>query len=122
MATAWWYGKSGGPFDISEAVPTPKARVLDAKKGDYVLGEAPEPIWKVPSALAEDPVAPLPVRDVLIVAAAKGGIAARSVVDGSVRWSAPDVVAASRYLSLSDRLVAAADRDGTLVSPACPLT
>ncbi|MFD9287237.1 PQQ-binding-like beta-propeller repeat protein [Streptomyces sp. NPDC060030] len=115
---AWWSWKAdgGGPFDVPPAVPTPKARVLDAKKGDYVLGETPEPIWKVSSALAKSPAAPLPVRDVLVVAAAKGGIAARSVVDGSVRWSAPDVVAAGRYLSLSDRLVAAVDGAGTLVT------
>ncbi|BFO14049.1 hypothetical protein SHKM778_04370 [Streptomyces sp. KM77-8] len=58
----------------------------------------------------------MPVRDVLVVAAAKGGIAAHDVVDGSVRWSAPDAVSAGRYLSLSDRLVAAVDRDGTLVT------
>ncbi|NUV69909.1 PQQ-binding-like beta-propeller repeat protein [Streptomyces sp. CAI-121] len=115
---AWWNRKAGdgGPFDVPPAVPAPKARVLDAKKGDYVLGETPEPLWKAPSALAEIRAAPLPVRDVLIVAAAKGGIAARSVVDGSVRWSAPDVMAAGLFLSLSDRLVAAVDRDGTLVT------
>ncbi len=117
-AAAWWSRRpdGDGPFDIPPAVAAPKARVLDAAKGDYVLGEAPEPLWQLTSALAESPAAPLPVRDVLVVASAKGGIAAHSVVDGSVRWSAPDVAATGRYLSLSDQLVAAVDRDGALVT------
>ncbi|MFI1282496.1 protein kinase [Streptomyces sp. NPDC020858] len=115
---AWWIGKGNhlGPFDIPPAVQTPQARVLDPKKGDYVLGSAPEPLWSVASALADNSPAPLPVRDVVIVGAPKGGIAAHSVVDGSLRWSAPGTVAGNRYLSLSDRLVAATDRNGTLVT------
>ncbi|MGW6982796.1 protein kinase domain-containing protein [Streptomyces sp. NPDC054932] len=104
------------PFNIPAAVRTPEARVLNAGKGDYVLGQTPEPLWSVPSALADDSPAPLPVRDVVIAGDAKGGIAARSVVDGSPRWSAPEVVAANRYLSLSDRLVVATDRNGALVT------
>ncbi|MFG2875037.1 protein kinase [Streptomyces sp. NPDC048337] len=114
---AWWSLSSGrGPFDIPPAVRTPTAPVLDAKKGDYILGQAPEPLWSVPSALSEDSPAPLPVRDVVIVGAPQGGITARSVVDGTLRWSAPEAVAANRYLSLSDQLVAATDRNGTLVT------
>lgn len=113
---AWWNRRADGPFDIPPAVATPKARVLDAKKGDYVLGEAPDPLWSVTSALAKDTPAPLPVRDVIIVGAAKGGIAARDVVDGSLRWSAPEAVAARRYLSLSDELVAAVDGSGVLLT------
>ncbi|MFD5324754.1 protein kinase [Streptomyces sp. NPDC127092] len=116
---AWWNlrdGRRGGPFDIPPAARAPRARVLDAKKGDYLLGSTPEPLWSVPGGVAEDTPAPLPVRDVVITGAPKGGIAARSVVDGSVRWSAPDTVAGGRYLSLSDRLVAATDRNGTLVT------
>ncbi|MFE9464501.1 PQQ-binding-like beta-propeller repeat protein [Streptomyces virginiae] len=116
-AAAWWgLASRPGPFDIPPAVPTPTAAVLDAKKGDYVLGETPEPLWSVSSAFSADAPAPLPVRDVVIVGAPKGGIEARSVTDGTLRWSAGEVVAAHRYLSLSDRLVAAADRDGTLVT------
>ncbi|MFF9014405.1 protein kinase [Streptomyces sp. NPDC014870] len=114
---AWWSRRSngaGGPFDIPPAVETPKARVLDPTKGDYVLGETPEPLWSVSSALGDPTPAPLPVRDVVIVGAPGGGIAARGVVDGSLRWSAPETVSAQRYLSLSDRLIAATDRSGTL--------
>ncbi|MFD7556203.1 serine/threonine-protein kinase [Streptomyces sp. NPDC059835] len=115
-ATAWWMRKGSDPFDVPAAVRTPEARVLDPKKGDYILGETPKELWRVPSAVAEESPAPLPVRDVVIVGAPKGGIAARSVVDGTLRWSVPDVVAANRYLSLSDRLVVATDADGTLTT------
>ncbi|MEV6329652.1 protein kinase [Streptomyces sp. NPDC051909] len=116
---AWWNlrdGRAGGPFDIPPAVKAPKARVLDAKKGDYLLGSTPEPLWTVPSGVAENTPASLPVRDVVVTGAPKGGIAARSVVDGSLRWSAPDTVATGRYLSLSDRLIAAVGRNGDLVT------
>ncbi|PJN09832.1 hypothetical protein CG723_21820 [Streptomyces sp. CB01635] len=56
----------------------------------------------------------LPVRDVVVLAAVSGGLTARNVVDGKHRWSAPDIRMSCRYLSLSDRLVAAADWDGIL--------
>ncbi|MFJ2597275.1 protein kinase domain-containing protein [Streptomyces erythrochromogenes] len=116
-SAAWWsVANRAGPFDVPPAVPVPAAAVLDAKKGDYVLGETPEPLWSISSAVAADSPAPLPVRDVVIVGAPKGGIAARSVVDGTVRWTAAEAVATNRYLSLSDRLVAAADAEGTLVT------
>ncbi|MFJ9762282.1 PQQ-binding-like beta-propeller repeat protein [Streptomyces erythrochromogenes] len=114
---AWWsVANRSGPFDVPPAVPAPVAGVLDAKKGDYVLGETPGPLWSVSSAAAEDTPAPLPVRDVVVVGAPEGGIVARSVVDGTVRWTAAEALAANRYLSLSDRLVAAADGDGRLVT------
>lgn len=117
---AWWSWKAGGtrrdPFDIPPAVKTPKAHVLSAKKGDYVLGETPDPLWSLTSALGDNSPAPLPVRDVIIAGAPKGGIAAHSVVDGKLRWSAPEAVAAHRYLSLSDELVAAIDQSGTLLT------
>ncbi|MFG2990993.1 protein kinase [Streptomyces sp. NPDC048257] len=117
---AWWNWRGDrirrDPFHIPAAVQTPKARILEPGKGDYVLGETPEPLWSIASAAGEDSPAPLPVRDVVIVGGAKGGIAAHSVVDGALRWSAPEAVAVNRYLSLSDELVAATDRNGTLVT------
>ncbi|WP_046777886.1 protein kinase domain-containing protein [Streptomyces yangpuensis] len=114
--TAAWWSRQSGPFDIPAAVKTPQGKLFDMKKGDYVLGETPAPLWSVPSAVSDATPAPLPVRDVVIVGAPKGGIAARSVVDGTLRWSAGEVAAAGRYLSLSDRLVAAAGHDGTLMT------
>lgn len=114
-ATWWFWRKSGtDPFDIPPAVATPKARLLSAEKGDYVLGQTPDPLWTRPSALSSDAPAALPVRDVLIVGDGKGGVTAHGVVDGKPRWSAPEAVAIRRFVSLSDRLIAAADGRGTL--------
>ncbi|MGV9519432.1 MULTISPECIES: PQQ-binding-like beta-propeller repeat protein [unclassified Streptomyces] len=110
----WWRGRADGPFEIPPAVATPKARPYSAERGDYVHGQAPEPLWTVDSAADEQSPAPLPVRDVIVTGAPGGGLVARRVVDGSVAWQAPDPDAVRRYVSLSDRLVAAADRDGVL--------
>ncbi|MFI8814271.1 MULTISPECIES: protein kinase domain-containing protein [unclassified Streptomyces] len=112
----WWSGREsgGGPFAIPPAVPTPKARALSTERGDYVNGETPKPLWTVASAVDAKTPAPLPVRDVILAGAKGGGLVARSVVDGSVTWKAPGAEAVRRYVSLSDRLVAAADGDGVL--------
>ncbi|MGW1168768.1 protein kinase domain-containing protein [Streptomyces sp. NPDC002550] len=112
----WWFWRKdrSNLFDIPPAVATPKARLLSAEKGDYVLGQTPDPIWTRPSVLSADAPAPLPVRDVLIVGDSKGSITAHNVVDGKPRWSAPEAQAISRFVSLSDRLVAAVDSHGTL--------
>ncbi|MEU8027856.1 serine/threonine-protein kinase [Streptomyces sp. NPDC049099] len=115
-AATWWFWRKDGShlFDIPPAVAAPKARLLSADKGDYVLGQTPAPLWRRPSALSSDAPAPLPVRDVLIVGDAKGGVTAHSVADGKPRWSAPEALAIRRFVSLSDRLVAAVDGQGTL--------
>ncbi|MFV0133307.1 serine/threonine-protein kinase [Streptomyces sp. HMX87] len=116
----WWFWKSrrGGsdPFGIPPAVDTPAARLLSAEKGDYVLDETPGPLWRHTSVLGDDSPAPLPVRDVLIVGDREAGVTARGVVDGKVRWSAPEAVAVRRYVSLSDRLVATVADDGSLLT------
>ncbi|AWL40136.1 MULTISPECIES: PQQ-binding-like beta-propeller repeat protein [unclassified Streptomyces] len=111
----WLHGRDRrDPFSVPPAVKTPKAPALSAEKGDYVYGETPEPLWRRSSVFGDDTPAPLPVRDVIVVGAPGGGIAAHSVVDGEVRWTAPGTASARRYVSLSGRLVAAADRDGVL--------
>ncbi|WBO64427.1 protein kinase domain-containing protein [Streptomyces camelliae] len=114
-ATWWFWRKNHSDlFDVPHAARTPTARLLSADRGDYVLGQTPAPLWTRPSALSSDTPAPLPVRDVLIVGDAKGGITAHSVVDGKPRWSAPEAMAIRRFVSLSDRLIAAVDGQGTL--------
>ncbi|MFJ8760412.1 serine/threonine-protein kinase [Streptomyces cyaneofuscatus] len=110
----WWRGRAGDPFDIPPAVATPTARPYSAERGDYIHGQTPDPLWTVESALDAQTKAPLPVRDVIVAGARGGGLVARRVVDGSVAWTAPDTDGRRRYVSLSDRLVAAADRDGVL--------
>ncbi|EST39370.1 hypothetical protein N566_02400 [Streptomycetaceae bacterium MP113-05] len=115
---AWWLaqdGKRDDPFDIPQAVRTPKAHLLSADAGDFVVGEEPpKRLWGKFDILSDDTPAPLPVRDVVVYGALGGGLRARNVVDGEERWTASEVKATGRYLSLSDRLVAAVDDEGVL--------
>ncbi|MFD8545148.1 serine/threonine-protein kinase [Streptomyces sp. NPDC059649] len=101
-------------FAFPPAVKTPMAHVLNADDGDFIVGGSPKPLWGPIDVLAEDTPAPLPVRDVIVVGAAGGGIAAYNVVDGTRRWAAKGIRGQGRYLSLSDRLIAAVDTKGTL--------
>ncbi|WP_347404563.1 protein kinase [Streptomyces sp. MST-110588] len=118
-ATAWWLHpgppvKKPDLFAFPPAVRTPKAHVMSADDGDYIKGEPPKALWGPLKVVADDSPAPLPVRDVIVLGAPGGGIAAHNVVDGRRRWTAPAIRAAGRYLSLSDRLIAAVDARGTL--------
>ncbi|MGP8299479.1 protein kinase domain-containing protein [Streptomyces inhibens] len=101
-------------FAFPPAVKTPEAHVLSADEGDYIVGGSPKELWGPVEVLADDTPAPLPVRDVIVVGARGGGIAAYNVVDGKRRWAVRDIKATGRYLSLSDRLIAAVDAKGTL--------
>ncbi|MFG2135641.1 PQQ-binding-like beta-propeller repeat protein [Streptomyces sp. NPDC048650] len=117
-AVAWW-PRSQPPrkpdlFAFPPAARTPAAHVLNADDGDYITGGSPKKLWGPVETVADDSPAPLPVRDVLVFGASGGGIAAVNVVDGKRRWAAREVSAPSRFLSLSDRLIAAADAKGTL--------
>ncbi|GHI04451.1 protein kinase [Streptomyces cellostaticus] len=117
--TGWWLLRDGGQsrkdlFTIPPAVKTPAARILSADEGDYIVGEAVKPLWERKGAVGTDSPAPLSIRDVIIAGTMSGGIAAFNVVDGKRRWQAPDMVMTSRCLSLSDRLLVAADKEGTL--------
>ncbi|MER6708282.1 PQQ-binding-like beta-propeller repeat protein, partial [Streptomyces fumanus] len=111
---AWWLSGDGAaagssdPFDIP-----PAARVESASLGSDT-GEI-EPLWG-PLEDVADPESPppLPVRDVVVVAAAGGGVAAHDVTDGTERWRADDARGDAGYLSLGDRLVVTADQDGTV--------
>ncbi|MFF1689420.1 MULTISPECIES: protein kinase [unclassified Streptomyces] len=118
--TAWWLtresekAKEASAFDIPPAVRKPQARVLTADGGDYIVGDSPKELWGSQPMASPDGPGLLPVRDVVVFAAVGGGLTARNVVDGKHRWSAPDIRMSCRHLSLSDRLVAAADWDGIL--------
>lgn len=128
---AWWLrrdggtgtggdtGKKAGPFDIPPAVTTPAARLLDPNKGEVVFGiDAPplKPLWGPLDVAAGDSPSLLPVRDVIVFGAPGGGLAVHSVVDGKARWSASDVDASGRYVSLDDRLIAAVGPGGRLLT------
>jgi outer membrane protein assembly factor BamB len=122
-ATAWWFGGRGeeappqvkktDPFDIPPAVPTPEEPLLTVDPQAASVSK-PATIWSLEDEA--DPFSPklLPVRDVIVLGAASGGIAAYDVKDGTRRWSAPDLQPKRGYLSLSDRLVAGADDKGVL--------
>ncbi|WP_030346295.1 protein kinase domain-containing protein [Streptomyces sp. NRRL S-1022] len=118
----WWLLRGGesvrrrpdGPFDYPPAVKTPAARLLSADRGDYVVGGSPTELWRADDVTGARSPAPLPVRDVVIVGHPVSGVAALDVTDGKRRWSAPEMRTTSRCLSLSDRLVVAADAHGTL--------
>ncbi|MFD9096111.1 protein kinase [Streptomyces collinus] len=117
--TGWWLLRDGGPsrtdlFTVPPAVRTPSARLLSADAGDYIVGDPVKPLWQRKAAVATDAPAPLPVRDVVLAAAPAGGIAAFNVVDGKRRWQTSTVESRRRCLSLSDRLLVAADEEGTL--------
>ncbi|MFG3116720.1 serine/threonine-protein kinase [Streptomyces sp. NPDC048197] len=118
-AAAWWPRPPKPPkkkvdlFAFPPAAKTPKAHLLNADDGDFIVGEPLKELWAV-HLLAEDTPAPLPVRDVIVFGTRGGGIAAHNVVDGKRRWAAPDIKGTGRYLSLSDRLLAAVDSKGTL--------
>jgi eukaryotic-like serine/threonine-protein kinase len=65
---------------------------------------------------ASDSPAPKPVRDVILFGARNDGLAAHSVVDGKLRWNAPEVVTADGYISVSDQLSAAVGLGSKLVT------
>ncbi|MFJ8649238.1 serine/threonine-protein kinase [Streptomyces sp. NPDC093546] len=118
-AAVWWSTRprrTNELFDIPPAVKAPMGRLLDATKGDFVIGQSPEPLWTHKDALAEESPGPLPVGDVVVAGTADGGVTAYGVVDGKRRWTAPEARAVHRYASLSDRLVAGVDGDGTLLT------
>ncbi|MEU5235545.1 serine/threonine-protein kinase [Streptomyces lydicus] len=118
-AAAWWPrppappGKKVDLFAFPPAARTPVAHVLNPDDGDMIVGGSPKELWVV-HGLGADTPAPLPVRDVIVFGTRDGGIAAHNVVDGKRRWAARDIKPTGRYLSLSDRLIAAVDAKGTL--------
>ncbi|MFF7977129.1 protein kinase [Streptomyces sp. NPDC007905] len=121
ITTAWWLSRGSGSdrrrndvFSYPPAAKTPSARLLSADQGDYIVGHPPKPLWTATEASSSKSPAPLVVRDVVIVGNSVMGVVALNVIDGKRRWSAPEMRMTSRYLSLSDRLLVAADDHGTL--------
>jgi outer membrane protein assembly factor BamB len=127
-AGAWWWagrdtqdGKGAGsakndPFDIPPAATTP-VQPLDRKIGKSGPYGFPRPaaLWSTPPDVVDINVDKiLPVRDVVVFASASGGIVGHDVQSGEQRWTAPEVRAGAEFVSLGDRLVAAADAKGVL--------
>ncbi|MEU6846732.1 serine/threonine-protein kinase [Streptomyces sp. NPDC046716] len=125
-AGAWWLTgrRSGGseakppakndPFDIPPAARTPEEALDKNIGGSSVTLGQPGVIWNLDDEA--DIYSPnlLPIRDVLVVGTARGGVGAYDVRTGELRWNAPKARPKANYVSLSDRLVATADDKGTL--------
>ncbi|MFI1497217.1 serine/threonine-protein kinase [Streptomyces platensis] len=109
--TAWWLTRADVPSDPFDVPPAAKVRAARLGSAE----DSPEPLWGPVQDVADAASpAPLPVRDVVVFAAAGGGIAARRVTDGRERWRTDEAKADAGYLSIGDRLVATADGEGTL--------
>ncbi|GHB74771.1 hypothetical protein GCM10010377_76510 [Streptomyces viridiviolaceus] len=109
---AWWLtsgrATASNPFDVPPAATVRAAELADDTG-------TPQPLWGPLESVADaGSPAPLPVRDVVVFAAAGGGVAAHGVTDGRKRWQADAAHAAAGYVSVADRLVATADKDGVL--------
>ncbi|MFE6889750.1 PQQ-binding-like beta-propeller repeat protein [Streptomyces sp. NPDC057694] len=125
-AGAWWLAGrgSGGseakppvkndPFDIPPAARTPEQAFEKNIGGTSVTLGQPSVVWNLKDEADVYSPALLPVRDVLVVGTARGGVGAYDVRTGDLRWHAPSARPKANYLSLSDRLVACADDKGAL--------
>ncbi|MFF8847530.1 serine/threonine-protein kinase [Streptomyces sp. NPDC015127] len=108
---AWWLMDGRKSANVPVVIPAPAERPVAAVlKPDEEL----TPLWgPVTGADLRTPV-PLPVRDVVVVGSADGGLAAHRVTDGKQKWTAPEVLASAGLLAAADRLVLAADSGGSL--------
>ncbi|QGV78178.1 protein kinase domain-containing protein [Streptomyces ficellus] len=109
-AGAWWALRDPAP---------PKKRVIPAAATRPVApllepnGEI-APLWGPVSGVDTDSPAPLPVRDVVILASDTTGLVAYRVSDGKQKWKVPGIVPLAGYITAADRLLVAADYDGSL--------
>ncbi|WP_030624903.1 protein kinase domain-containing protein [Streptomyces sclerotialus] len=103
---AWWLSRDESADAASWAA---------APLSTYRPGVAPEPLWTKPgaAATAPDSPGPLPVGDVVVTGATKGGLVAYDVRTGRQRWTASGVEAARGCLKTGDTVLAA-DGDGVL--------
>ncbi|SED27464.1 serine/threonine-protein kinase [Streptomyces sp. TLI_105] len=114
-AGAWWLSQDEGKSptaDVPPAVATPEAAFVSAV--DTKPGEAPKPLWGPLDVTAPEGELPLPVRDVVVVQAKKGGLLALSVTSGRERWRAEEIDADAGFVSVADRMVVGVDKEGVL--------
>ncbi|MFD0368812.1 protein kinase [Streptomyces sp. NPDC059071] len=108
--TAWWLnGRKGS--ELPPAGDAPDAPLMDIANA----GIRPTPLWGPVESAASGPLpTPVVLRDVVIFAARNGGLTALKVVDGSTKWTLPELSARSRQLALNEDDFAAADESGRL--------
>ncbi|WP_432586507.1 PQQ-binding-like beta-propeller repeat protein [Streptomyces sp. HD1123-B1] len=109
-AGAWWLLRNG---DAQEEERPWAAKPL----ADYEEGNAPTPLWgPVDTGVADpaDEIIPLPVHDLVVVAAKGGRLRAYGVRDGAERWTSTVAGLTGRPLLLSDDTVLIADSRGAV--------
>jgi outer membrane protein assembly factor BamB len=107
----WWFRRDHRPKDVPVVIPAAAERPVAAMlEPDDELA----PLWGPVAGADPTTMLPLPVRDVVVVGSADGGLVARRVTDGKQKWTAPRVRASAGLLTAADRLVLAADFDGSL--------
>ncbi|MGW6572635.1 protein kinase domain-containing protein [Streptomyces sp. NPDC054945] len=113
---AWWLLREE-PRKIPAAGLAENAAPLPITAGSH--GTAPGELWgPLPvAAKAVDGVVtdPLPVLDVVVFAAAGGGLAARLTTDGKEKWRLPDVRPAAGLVGLPENRFATAGPGGALL-------
>ncbi|MFD9355441.1 PQQ-binding-like beta-propeller repeat protein [Streptomyces sp. NPDC060031] len=112
---AWWLMRDEPRRFPAAGLPS-NARPLSL--ADARSGAAPKPLWG-PLRVAAQPedgsvTTPLPLRDVVVFAAAGGGLAARLATDGKEKWRLADVSPAAGVLALSENWFTVADEAGAL--------
>ncbi|WP_435243778.1 protein kinase domain-containing protein [Streptomyces cucumeris] len=109
-AGAWWLLRND---DAQEEERPWAAKPL----ADYEEGNAPTPLWgPVDTGVADpaDETIPLPVHDLVVVAAKGGRLRAYGVRDGAERWTSTMAGLTGRPLVLSDGTVLIADSRGAV--------
>ncbi|MFI8963727.1 protein kinase [Streptomyces sp. NPDC053493] len=109
--TLWWL-RDRQESALPPAGDAPAARLLDRANA----GIRPTPLWGPLEVAASGPLpTPVVLRDVVVFAARSGGLTALKVVDGSTKWTLPDLSAKARQLAVGEDDFAAADTTGRLV-------
>ncbi|MEU8823120.1 PQQ-binding-like beta-propeller repeat protein [Streptomyces sp. NPDC048636] len=109
-AGAWWLLRG----DDSQADKRPWAAKPLAH---YEEGNAPAPLWGPVDTGVSDPgdeITPIPVHDLVVVAAAGRRLGAYGVRDGAERWTSTESGLTGRPLVLSDDTVLIADSRGAV--------
>ncbi|MFJ7591999.1 protein kinase [Streptomyces sp. NPDC097617] len=113
---AWWLLREE-PRTIPAAGLARNAEPLSLTAGDH--GTAPRELWgplPVAAKAADGQVTtPLPVLDVVVFAAAGGGLAARLTTDGKEKWRLPGVRPAAGLVALPGNRFATAGSGGALL-------
>ncbi|GGY28825.1 protein kinase domain-containing protein [Streptomyces omiyaensis] len=108
--TAWWLtGRDRA--EPPAAGDAPDAALLEGGRG----GVRPKPLWGPLEVAASGPLpTPVVLRDVVVFAARDGGLTALRVVDGSAKWTRPELSPRAGQVAVNEDEFACADASGRL--------